>query len=141
MSEESFKVVVTRDLYFPDSPSGSHPHWCASDCSYCDRLESYDSACESIIEEAVEELENEFDAEVEHMQDNEPIKKKVLYWLELLVEDTKRAKNLAIERGKESTPHYGQALPNVKLEHIDAHIKGLELALGTAKATFTRGGY
>lgn len=142
MSEQTeyFKVVVSREIDFPDAPHGSHPHWCASDCSYCGSLESYESACEELIEEVVEELSEEFEADVEHQSDKETGKQKVTYWLKTLLEDTKKAVSLSKERGTQHISHYGQAVAGVPLDHAESVIKAIEEAQSMARLGFDRAG-
>ena len=52
----SFAFEIGEDLR---APSGSHPHYCQADCSYCYALEGYQEALEREEEEITEEITKE----------------------------------------------------------------------------------
>ena len=57
--EITIYATFCMEIDFPEAPTGSHPHWCASDCGYCDRMDSWTDALERESEDITEDLENE----------------------------------------------------------------------------------
>jgi hypothetical protein len=57
--EINIDVKFSMQIDFPKAPTGSHPHWCALDCGYCDRVDSWEDALERESEDITEDLETE----------------------------------------------------------------------------------
>jgi thiol-disulfide isomerase/thioredoxin len=57
--EMTLDALFQIEIDFPEAPIGSHPHWCASDCGYCDRVDSWSEGYARKSEDIMEDLEKE----------------------------------------------------------------------------------
>jgi septin family protein len=60
--EVSLEVSFCNELDVASQPHGSHPYYCASDCGYCDAMDSWQEHFEEKEQELREELEEQFSA-------------------------------------------------------------------------------
>ena len=60
--EVTLSVSFCNDLDVASQPHGSHPHWCQSDCGYCDSMDNWQAHFEEKEQELREELEEQFSA-------------------------------------------------------------------------------
>ena len=125
--EEYFKIIVNREIDFPSSPIGSHPYNCENDCRYCGELESWDDGYNAEIESIVEELEEEFDAEVEHLTNaTKTPKKYILREIDCTIADYIKSCKISERENITFISHYGRAIGGAPVSHADSVIKALK---------------
>jgi len=125
--EEYFKIIVNREIDFPSAPSGSHTYDCQADCRYCGEMESWEEGYSAEIESIVEELEEEFDAEVEYLSSSRTApKESILRAIDHTIADYIKACKMSERDDRTFISHYGRANGGAPLSHASSVIQALK---------------